>query len=81
LWENNGTELNYTTFRGLYDLNIDSELLGISADLFNQYAMVKFGICCNITGSEVNVFFSLLLRCGLTLSQILALQEEEEGLS
>jgi hypothetical protein len=62
-------EPNYTRFRGLspkglYDLNIDSELLDSVAKLSNQYAMSKFGACYNITSEEVNTFFAILLLSG-----------------
>lgn len=62
-------EPNYARFRGLspkglYDLTIDSELLDKVADLSNQYALAKFGVCYNITGTEVNNFFAILLLSG-----------------
>jgi hypothetical protein len=62
-------EPNYSKFRGLspkglYDLIITSELLESVAELSNQYAFAKFGICYNITGQEINIFFSVLLLSG-----------------
>jgi Transposase IS4 len=59
-------ELNYSTARGLfpnglYEQFVISELLDRLAELSNEYSVAKFGDNSNITGSEINTFFAILL--------------------
>jgi hypothetical protein len=59
-------EGNYTPFqglspRGLWDLNIDQELLVTVRGLSNQYCMARDSTNHNITNKKINIFSILLL--------------------
>jgi hypothetical protein len=43
---------------------VDKELLDTIRDISNQYIIAKFGTSYNISSSEINIFFCILLLSG-----------------